>query len=200
MKIISVLIKVETYPRLQNHFLPRDSLVVVNEWLLLNNLEKEVAREEIVTFVTQEGIGQSRKTWWEVVVVVPKVSLLGGGSSVVCCRCSLCRKCTSSERRAISFLSSIHGSLFFPNNISYWLFRNFLWWTPSTLTIQFSQVHPPKRWRTKKVQFVLPIYSLEHDQTPGSQPLKETWVLSQSHFVRSHQLWRATFQHPYHNF
>lgn len=62
MKRISVLIKVEAYPRLQNQFLPRDSLVVLNECLLLNNLAKEAAREEIVSFVTQEGIGQSRKT------------------------------------------------------------------------------------------------------------------------------------------
>lgn len=113
MKRTSVLIKVETYPRLQNHLLPRDSLVVVNEWLLLNNLEKEAAREEIVSFVTQKDIGQSRKTWWEVVVVVPKVSVLEGGSSVECCRGSLNRKCTSSDRGISHFWVQFTGLYFF---------------------------------------------------------------------------------------
>lgn len=60
MTRISVLIKVETYSRLGNHFLPRGPVVGVNEWLLLNELKKEAAREEIVMFVIWEAIGQSK--------------------------------------------------------------------------------------------------------------------------------------------
>lgn len=42
-----------------------------------------------------------------------------------------------------------------------------------------------------QVPFVLPGYSLGHDQITSGQPLRENWILS--HFpARSHQLWGAT--------
>lgn len=40
-----------------------------------------------------------------------------------------------------------------------------------------------------QVQFVLPIYSLEHGQTPNGQPFKNMWVLS--HITKSYQLWKS---------
>lgn len=49
-----------------------------------------------------------------------------------------------------------------------------------------------------QVPFVLPGYSLYHDQITSGQPLRENWVLS--HFpARSHQLWGSTLQHLYHS-
>jgi hypothetical protein len=54
--------------------------------------------------------------------------------------------------------------------------------------------------KKKQIQFLLPIYSLEQDQTPSDQFLKEKWVLPHPSIpARSHQLWRATLQHRYHN-
>lgn len=62
-------------------------------------------------------------------------------------------------------------------------------------------LHPaPLKFFFKRVQLVLFIYSSEHAQTTGGQPLKEKWVLPHPTTKSSHPLQRATFQHLYHNF
>lgn len=47
--------------------------------------------------------------------------------------------------------------------------------------------HPPTKEKVHQVQFVLPMYSLEHDGTPRVQSLKENCVLP-AHPARSHKL------------
>lgn len=52
----------------------------------------------------------------------------------------------------------------------------------------------------KKAQLVLPIFSLEHGQILDGQPIKKRESFPTYTPTRSHQLWRAALQHPYHNF
>lgn len=66
------------------------------------------------------------------------------------------------------------------------------------LPLTFEPLLPEKKEQKKiQVQFVLLTYSLEQGQTPGSSPLKKTVSPTTT---RSHQLWGANPQDPYHNF
>lgn len=109
------------------------------------------------------------------------------------------------ERSWIIFFFS--ESSFFPIWYFYWSFGISIECTPIKLislsrpTLSLLCASMKKRKKIHLIQFVLPKHSLKHSQIVSDQPLKDNWDGPHTpHPSRSHQLWTATVQHPYHNF
>lgn len=64
----------------------------------------------------------------------------------------------------------------------------------------FPKQRREKKKKKRKVNFILPLYSLKYGQTSSTLAPKGNWVLLHLYPPRSHQLWKAIPQHSHHNY